>query len=251
MNDILYKVLIIGGSGYFTAWMGILTGILFSFFIKGKSERFKGTSLGFIGGLMIAIVCFDLIPESIGTSNVYITSIGVLLGLVLSLILDGKLDYNHLPNRDSRNDRFLKSGIFMAIAIGIHHIPIGFALGSLLSTAPIKGIHLAIAIILHGIPEGLALGLFFNESNLGVFSLIIISIATSIPMGFGAFLGGMVSAISPVIISLSLALTGGMILYIIYSETLPNSRKTWKGRLSTIGIVMGMITGILIISFLG
>ena len=248
MNDIMNKILVIGGSGFFTAWMGILAGILFSFFIKGKSKRLKGATFGFIGGLMIAIVCFDLIPESVGLSNVYITTIGIILGLILSLLLDGKLDHNHLPN--STNGKFLKSGIFMSVAIGIHHIPIGFALGSLLSTAPIKGIHLAIAIILHGIPEGLALGLFFNESNLGVLSLIIISIATSVPMGLGAFLGGILSGISPIVISLTLSFTGGMILYIIYSETLPNSRETWKGRLSTIGIVIGMISGILIISLL-
>jgi len=42
-----------------------------------------------------------------------------------------------------------------------------------------------------------------------------------------------------------------MILYIICSETLPNARETWKGRLSTIGIVVGVIVGLLIVSFLG
>lgn len=69
-------------------------------------------------------------------------------------------------------------------------------------------------------------------------------------MGLGALLGGIMSKISPVLISMSLAFAGGMILYIICSETLPNARDTWKGRLSTIGIVIGVITGILIISFL-
>ena len=250
MSKLMYNTFIIGGIGFFTAWMGILSGALFSLVINKRDRRFKGTSFGFIGGLMIAIVCFDLIPESIETSNIYIASIGIAIGLFLSVLLEGKLDFDHIPTTDD-NSKFLKSGIFMAIAIGIHHLPIGFALGSLLSADPIKGIHLAIAIIFHGIPEGLALGIFFNESKTGVFSLILISVLTSTPLGLGAILGGIISGISPVVISLSLALTSGMILYIICSETLPNAREIWKGRLSTIGIVIGMIAGILIISFLG
>lgn len=246
----MYNTLIIGGVGFLSAWMGILAGILSSFFVKGRSRRFKGTSFGFIGGLMIAIVCFDLIPESIETSNIYIAAIGITLGLILSVLLDGKFESNDLQISNSKGNKFLKSGIFMAIAVGIHHAPMGFALGSLLTANPIKGIRLAIAIILHGMPEGLALGIFFNESKIKLFPLILISILISIPMGLGSILGGIISEISPNIISLSLAFTGGMILYIIYSETLPYARETWKGRLSTMGIVIGIITGILIVSFL-
>lgn len=249
MNNLMYNTVIIGGIGFFTAWMGILAGILASFFINKGSKRLKGTAFGFIGGLMLAIVCFDLIPESIMTSNIYIASIGIIIGLIISVLLEGKLDFKQIPSHNTEYNSFLKSGIFMAIAIGIHHLPIGFALGSLLSANPVKGIHLAIAVVLHGLPEGLALGIFFNESKVGIFSLILISIFTSIPMGLGAIIGGIISEVSPAIISLSLAFTGGMILYIISSETIPNSREIWKGRLSTIGIVLGVIGGILIMSF--
>lgn len=251
MSKIMNTILITGGSGYLTAWMGILTGILFSFFIKDRGRRFKGTVLGFIGGLMLAIVCFDLLPESFEAGSIYIASIGITFGLVLAVLLAGKLGHDHIHATNNKKDRFLKAGIFMAIAIGIHNIPSGIALGSLLSTSPIKGLHLTIALILHGIPEGLAVGIFFRESSLSTFSLVVISIITSIPMGLGALLGGMMSKISLVVISISLAFASGMILYIICSETLPNARETWKGRLSTIGIVVGVIVGLLIVSFLG
>lgn len=250
MSKIMNTILITVGSGYFTAWMGILTGILFSFFIKNRGRRFKGTVIGFVGGLMLSIVCFDLLPESFEAGSIYVALIGITFGLILAVLLDGKLDHVNISTFDNKKNRFMKAGIFMAIAIGIHNIPSGIALGSLLSTSPIKGIHLAIALILHGIPEGLAIGLFFRESNLSTFSLIIISIITSIPMGLGALLGGIISKISLVVISISLAFASGMILYIICSETLPNARETWEGRLSTIGIVIGVIAGILITSFL-
>jgi ZIP family zinc transporter len=225
--------------------MGLLIGIIVSLIIKGKGRRLNILAFAFMGGLMIGIVCFDLIPEAIDLSNVYITLAGLILGLILSLLLDGKLG---LIKATTQDNRFLKSGIFLAIAIGIHHTPMGFALGSLLSTNPTKGINLILAIILHGIPEGLALGVFFNDSKLGALSLIILSIMTSIPMGVGALLGGIISKIAPALISLSLAFAGGMILYITFGETLPNAQKTWKGRLPTLGIILGLVSSILIVS---
>jgi ZIP family zinc transporter len=245
MNKLIYRNLFIGCYGFISAWMGLLIGIIVSLIIKGKGRRLNILAFAFMGGLMIGIVCFDLIPEAIDLSNVYITLAGLILGLILSLLLDGKLG---LIKATTQDNRFLKSGIFLAIAIGIHHTPMGFALGSLLSTNPTKGINLILAIILHGIPEGLALGVFFNDSKLGALSLIILSIMTSIPMGVGALLGGIISKIAPALISLSLAFAGGMILYITFGETLPNAQKTWKGRLSTLGIILGLVSSILIVS---
>lgn len=247
MKNLLVIVFI---TGYFTGWIGIFTGILFSFFIKRSGRRFKGTILGFIGGLMLAIVCFDLLPESFRAGRIYITTAGITFGLILAVILDCLLDHDKITVSNNRSHRFLKAAIFMAISIGIHNIPSGIALGSLFSTSPIKGLYLAIALILHGIPEGLAVGIFLRESNAKIFTLIFISILTSIPMALGSLLGSIISKISPVIICISLAFAGGMILYIICRETLPSARDIWRGPLSTIGTVLGMIIGMLIVSFL-
>lgn len=228
MSNVPNPIITIGISGFLTDCLGILTGILFSFFIKHRGRRFKGTILGFIGGLMLAIVTFDLLPESYDQGSIYIAA------------------------SNSQNHRFLKAAIFMAIGIGIHNIPSGIALGSLLSTSATKAFHLTAVLIIHGIPEGLAVGIFLRESNASLFTLIFIfiSILTSLPMGFGSLLGGIIGKVSPAVISVSLAFAGGMILYIICRETLPNARDTWRGRMSTIGNVSGIIVGMLFVPLL-
>lgn len=246
LNSIINNSMI----GFITAWLGMLGGILFSFFVKQRGRRFKGTILGFIGGLMLSIVCFDLLPESFEAGSIYICIIGITFGLILAVTLDGRLEHDKITISNHNKYRFLKAAIFMSIGIGIHNIPSGVALGSLFSTSAIKGFHLAIALILHGIPEGLAVGIFLRESDASVFTLVLISVLTSIPMGLGSLLGGIISNLSPLVISISLSFAGGMILYIIYRETLPNAHETWRGRLSTIGNVLGMIAGMLMVSFL-
>jgi ZIP family zinc transporter len=54
----------------------------------------------------------------------------------------------------------------MAVGTGIHNIPGGIALGSLLNDSYTKGIQLAIALFIHSIPEGLTLGIYSNKAML-------------------------------------------------------------------------------------
>jgi len=250
MSRFINTLFFTGISGYLTGWIGILIGIIFSTFFTGTGSRFKGTVLGFIGGFMLAIVCFDLLPESFETGSTYKATVGITFGLILAVILDGKLDHNSIFISNNKNNGFFKAAILMAISIGIHNIPSGVALGSLISTSPIKGYHLILALILHGIPEGLTVGIFLRESNASISSLILISVLTSIPMALGSALGGVLGEVSIVVICLSLSFASGMILYITFRETLPLAFNIWGGRISTIGNVIGVIAGILVVSFL-
>ncbi len=141
--------------GFFTAWVGTMLGLLLCFLTTDNGRRIKGTILGFLGGLMLAIICLDLIPESFGNSNAYIATFGMFIGLITALLLDSVINHYNFEGLDSEKQRYLKVALFMAIGTGIHNIPAGIALGSLLNISYVRGIQLAIALLLHGIPEGL------------------------------------------------------------------------------------------------
>ena len=248
MRSFLSEIFFTGFSGFLTAWIGLFIGIVSSAFMKSKERRFKGTVLGLLGGFTLGIVFFDLLPDAFGAGSIYIAIVGIAIGLVLSVFLDGKLAHYEVAASNNRSYSFLKASIFMSIGIGIHNLPSGVALGSLISATPIVGFQLAIALILHGIPEGLTLGIFFRECNASKSKLVLMSVLTSIPMGLGAVLGGALK--SPFITSISLSFAGAMILYITLRETLPSANDTWNGRLTTIGNVLGIIGGMLMVSFL-
>jgi ZIP family zinc transporter len=69
-------------------------------------------------------------------------------------------------------------------------------------------------------------------------------------MGIGALMGGILKNISPVIVSVSLSFAAGLILYTVCKEIIPESIGLWRGRLSAIGTVLGIIAGKLFISIM-
>jgi len=249
MNILLKSIFFAGITGFLTSWIGLFIGVLSSSFMKSKERRFKGTILGLLGGFTLGIVCFDLLPDAFESGSIYLAITGFATGLILSVFLDGKLSHSHVPVLGNKNYSFLKASIFMSIGIGVHNLPSGIALGSLISATPVVGLQLAIALILHGIPEGLTLGIFFRECNASKSKIFLIPVLTSIPMGVGAILGCALLK-SPFIVSISLSFAGAMILYITLRETLPSANDTWEGRLTTIGNTIGIIGGMLMVSFL-
>lgn len=244
------KLIYIAGIGFLTAWIGTFTGMISSYVAVRLGDKLRGSILSFIGGLMLSVVSFDLIPESIKSGNYFISVAGIIAGLIIAVIIEGRLEDKPAKMGGPESKRFYKAGLFIALAIGIHNMPAGIALGSLFYKSYGHMINLVIALVLHGIPEGIAFGVFLRESGAKLKKLLLVSVLTSISMGIGALTGGIVSKTSPVFTSFSLALAGGLIFYIIFEETLPEAGEISGGRLSTVWNILGVAVGILIISFL-
>lgn len=248
MSESIVRVLLIGMVGFFTEWLGLCVGGVVTLFIKNKGIRIRGSVLGFLGGVTLGIVFFDLLPEAISFGNLYISVTGAIMGLILAAILDGRLDEGGITNtKDQVN--FSKAAIFMSIGISIHNLPSGLALGSLLNHSLKNGLYLAFALIIHGIPEGLTLGVLFRGGIKSKLKLLIISILISIPLGIGSILGCVLS--SPTLICISLSFAATMMLYVTLRETIPTANDMWKGRLTTFGNILGILLGMLFVSLLG
>jgi ZIP family zinc transporter len=204
--------------------------------------------LGLLGGITLGIVFFDLLPEALKFGNMFISVLGAVIGLTISVVMDGKLDNHDRNNIDGGYNSYLKTATFMSFGIAMHNLPSGLALGSLLLNSPENGFFLSIALILDGIPEGLTLGVFFKESKISKMKFLLVSILIAIPTGLGSLMGGVLK--SPLIICLSLSFAGAMMLYVTLRDTLPAANDLWNGRLTTIGNVLGIILGMLFVSFL-
>ena len=104
---------------------------------------------------MMAIICFDLIPEALEFSSLGYIIIGIMFGIVAMIFCDILVDrkFNSKVSKDKSNN-LLKTGIIVSIGLAIHNFPEGLAIGSGFGASLKLGLSLALAICLHDIPEG-------------------------------------------------------------------------------------------------
>lgn len=74
--------------------------------------------------------------------------------------------------------------------------------------------------------------------------VIFYVILSGVTTGIGAFFGALVGTISKQIIALCLSFAAGAMLYIVSGELIPESSKLYKGRMNSIGNILGFILGI-------
>ncbi|MFZ7133017.1 MAG: ZIP family metal transporter [Eubacteriales bacterium] len=240
MGNTLFEITMLG---FLAGTVGTGIGGISTFVLNKPSNHVYSFILGFSGGLMIAIVCFDLLPEAFLT-GVPLVILGIVLGVVLITALDQMLSFQLSAKYDK--DDFLKAGKLMGLGIAAHNFPEGLAIGSGLAANETLGISLAIIILLHNIPEGIAMAAPLSISGISKIKVLLYTIYAGLPMGVGALIGGYVGNISQSFIGVCLGFAGGAMLFITCQEIIPKSSTLWKGRTSGFAIIFGIICGILL-----
>jgi ZIP family zinc transporter len=148
--------------------------------------------------------------------------------------------FRHVP-RDERV-ALLRTGLLIAIGIGIHNLPEGMA--TFAGAIRDRGLGLAIAgaIALHNIPEGLAVALpvfCATGSRKKAFQWAFMS-------GAAEFAGALLAAavlmpfLSPAFLAFTLAAVAGLMVFISLDELIPGSYKYGFEHISVAGVLAGM-----------
>jgi len=228
--------------GTFGTTLGGIIGITF----KSTSKKFLSFILALASGLMMSIVCFDLIPEALEITNILNTLLGILLGIIV-MIFCNILVEKKIKRKNSNTNSFntmLKTGIIVSLGLAIHNFPEGLAIGSGMDVSLKLGMNLAIAICLHDIPEGISMAVPMKAGGMSKSKIILYVILSGITTGIGAFFGAIVGKISQGIIGICLSFAAGAMLYIVSGELTPEANLLYRGKMSAIGNILGIIIGI-------
>ena len=262
----------IGGTGL----GGLIGGLL-----QKDSKRTVSLLLSFAGGVMLSVVCFDLVTESIETgANLWFVvgaiAFGVAATFFLNYLIDRKtnpevphIDANHPKTADDLDElihsdhlkvhrahrenklALFVAGMVMASAIALHNVPEGMTIGaSYASNGGAMGsaaIVLAVLIGLHNIPEGMAVSVPLISGGMAKWKAVAITAASGIPTVIGAILGYWLGEIGPMGLCLSLGFASGAMLYVVFGEILPQAFIMYRSKLPAFSAIAGILVGILII----
>ncbi len=235
----------------YSALAGVLGtggGGLLAYICPRPGRRAFSMILGFAAGIMLVIIFMELVAEALDLgSNIYVI-IGIVIGIGVFLVLDTMLPHYHpVTGDDGRHVRYMNKGYLIASGIALHNLPEGLAIGAGFAVSSRLGFGLVIIIALHNIPEGLSLAMPFNAAGRKEMGLWV-SVITGLFMGVGGFIGGLVGNVSPILLSMSLSFAAGAMLYIVCDELIPDAYQTSNDHSPIIGIVIGVVMGLMIIS---
>ena len=249
--------------------------------LQKNSNRAVSLLLSFAGGVMLGVVCFDLIVEAIEAQAgllwvAFSVALGVGVTFFLNYLIDRKtnievphIDENHpktaddldelihsdhlkqhYARKDSKLGLFV-AGVVMACAIALHNVPEGMTIGaSYASNDGVMGsaaLVLAVLIGMHNIPEGMAVSVPLLSGGMKKWKAVMLTAATGIPTILGALLGYLLGEIGPLGLTVSLGFASGAMLYVVFGEILPQSILMYHSKLPAFSAIAGILVGMLII----
>ncbi len=260
---------------------GTGVGGLIGALLQKESNRVVSLLLSFAGGVMLSVVCFDLITEAIETDvGVWIVMAAVAVGVAviyfLNYLIDSRtnpevphIDANHPKTADdldelihsdhlemhyARKDNKLSlfvAGVVMASVIALHNVPEGMTIGaSYASNNGVMGsaaLVLAVLIGLHNIPEGMAVSVPLISGGMSKLKAVLITALSGAPTILGALLGYLIGDIGAMGLALSLGFASGAMLYVVFGEILPQAILMYHSKLPAFSAIAGILVGMLII----
>ena len=237
--------------------LGTMIGAAFVFLMKDEmSPRVQKSLLGFASGVMVAASVWSLLIPAMemeadeGKWAVLPAAGGFLLGIGFLLLLDVLTPHLHIGTEKPEGLRSrLSRTAMLALAVTIHNLPEGMAVGVVFAGAEggIGGLSLAsalavsIGIAIQNIPEGAIISMPMRaEGNSRWRSFIIGSLSGAVePVGALAVVL-LASLITPAL-PYFLAFAAGAMFYVVVEELIPEASEGEHSNLSTIGFAFGFV----------
>lgn len=228
----------------------IIIGVIIAFFLK-KQKKVLDFIFAFALSILTMLILTDLLGhtiEHLGIKHIYLFILFTCLGLLIFKIIDDFVpeheDTKMTKNEEKKN--IVHIGVLATIALIIHNFVEGMAIYLTSANDINLGIMTALGVGLHNIPLGIIITTTLNsDKNTGKYLFCIISLFIS------SFLGGLllyllnINTVSDIVIGSLLALTIGMLLYIIIFELYPKVKKTTNKKITIIGLVTGVIIALI------
>ncbi len=249
MSNIWQATLLGTVAGCFGTGLG---GLIISL-LRTPKKRTLSFVLSFSGGVMLAVVFQDLIPEALEYGSLQILLYGLILGCGFIYLLDQLVPHAQVTSvggQSKKTQRLIRTSILIGLGIALHNLPEGLAIGAGYAASERLGLGIALILALHDAPEGMAMAGPMKAAGLSPLRIIGTCAAAGLPTGLGALIGAYLGGVSEMFLSAALGFAAGAMLFLVFDELLPIAQELNEGNSATFGGLVGVVVGLLFLILL-
>lgn len=238
-------------------WAVTALGASVVFFFKTINRKALDSMLGFAAGVMIAASFWSLLAPAIemaeetnGSLSWVPAVVGFLLGGVFLRLVDRVLPHLH-PGMDLDEAEGIptswRRSVLLVLAITLHNIPEGLAVGVAfgaaaygLSSATIAAaVVLALGIGIQNFPEGMAVAVPLRREGLSRGKCFLYGQLSGIVEPIAGVAGAAAVLVMRPILPYALSFAAGAMMFVVIEELIPESQAEKNTDIATLGAMLG------------
>lgn len=236
---------------------GTVIGSAFVFFMKREMPALlQKALLGFASGVMVAASVWSLLIPSMemtvseGWTSVLTASVGFLAGIFFLLAIDYLTPHLHIGEDKPEGPKSkISKTAMLALAVTIHNIPEGMAVGVLvagamsdgMAIAPAAAMATAIGIAVQNVPEGAIISMPMRAAGNSRWRSFLIGGLSGIVEPVGALLVILLASLMTPILPYFLAFAAGAMIYVVVEELIPEASEGQHSNIGTVGFAVGFV----------
>lgn len=220
-------------------------GALPALLLNNVSHRLKDNLLAYSAGIMVAASTYALIPSTLKLSNMFVLTVGILLGTLTLTLLETYLPHVELEHANHPGQQ--ANPLLLIAAMAIHNIPEGISVGvSYSSHYEELGSLVSFSIGLQNVPEGFLVCLFLITNRVSKLKAFLYTAFTGAIEFVSSLIGLQLTDQFLGVVPYGLAFAAGAMLFVVYKELIPESHGDGNEKSATFSFVIGLLTMIII-----
>ena len=244
-------------TGLAIPFLGTTLGSAMVFLMKNKmNSKVEKLLLGFASGVMIAAAIWSLINPSIEMASeqgkiAWIpAAVGFILGMTFLLVLDSVIPHMHLESDKPEGVKSkLKKTTMLVLAVTLHNIPEGMAVGVTFAGAMLGNtgitmagaLALAVGIAIQNFPEGAIISMPLKSEGVSKPKAFLYGALSGIVEPIGALVTILLTSLVVPVLPYLLSFAAGAMIYVVVEELIPESQAGEHSNLGTVGVAIGFV----------
>jgi len=241
--------------GLMIPFMGTALGSMTVLFMKnGINKTLQKILTGFAAGVMVSASFWSLLlpaieqaKENLGKEPVISSIFGFCAGMLFLLMIDSLTPHMHLDNTVEGPRANLKKTTMLVLAVVIHNIPEGMAVGVLFAgwnrgndmVSLSAAVSLAVGIAIQNFPEGAIISMPLHASGVSKTKACLQGILSGAVEPIAGLVTIMLASLLVPLMPGLLCFAAGAMIYVVVEELIPEMSEGIHTNKTTIAFMMG------------